>query len=110
MSLFKINTAHAQNQCFHFFCFEYVNIPMIILNEHMHLNMIDVYKKNRSSNMGISPTKQALRSYPWISKAQLIPRRSFLLPTLSTGIKRNASLTEIRFSVDSSMRFFSPTK
>src|SRR3954465_15575898 len=51
---FKINAAHAQNQCFHFFCFEYVNVPMIILNEHMHLNMIDVYKKNRNNSQVMS--------------------------------------------------------
>src|SRR4051812_38434154 len=86
---FKINTAHAQNQCFHFFCFEYINVPMIILNEHMHLNMVDVYKKKQEYHSG-----NVL--IIWTSSRNQHQEKS--------------SPTEIRFSAESSMRFFSPTK
>src|SRR3954465_14407612 len=46
MALFqKSMQLRLKNHYFHFFYFKYVSIPMIILNEHVHLNMIDVYQE-----------------------------------------------------------------
>src|SRR4051812_11880669 len=80
----KINTDHAQNQHFHFFCFEYVNVSMIILNEHEHLNMIDVYKKNRNNTQVIS---QSFGHHPETSIKRKIPNRDAFLSKFLNKIR-----------------------
>src|SRR3954464_7273719 len=54
MQLFK-------KSLFSFFLFKYVSVPMIILNEHVHLNMIDVYQENRN---GIQEMSRSSGHYP----------------------------------------------
>src|SRR3954469_16071092 len=44
-----------QKSLFSFFLFKYVSVPMIILNEHMHLNMIDVYQEKQEYHSGNVP-------------------------------------------------------
>src|SRR3954465_2491286 len=44
MALFNEAFFFFKKSLFSFFLFKYVSVPMIILNEHMHLNMIDVYQ------------------------------------------------------------------
>src|SRR3954466_2129675 len=44
-----------QKSLFSLFLFKYVSIPMIILNEHMHLNMIDVYQEKQEWHSGNVP-------------------------------------------------------
>src|SRR4051812_5940 len=57
MALFqKSMQLRLKNHHFHFFCFKYVNVPMIILNEHVHLNMIDVYQEKQEWHLGNVPT------------------------------------------------------
>src|SRR4051812_31330936 len=49
------------------FLFKYVSIPMIILNEHVHLNMIDVYQEKQewhSENVPISWTSFHQKKIP----------------------------------------------
>src|SRR4051812_46375117 len=53
MALF--NAALSKNRYFHFFCFKCVSVPMIILNEHMHSNMIDVYQEKQEWHSGNVP-------------------------------------------------------
>src|SRR4051812_15816523 len=56
MALFqKSMQLRLKNHHFHFFCFKYVNVPMIILNEHVHLNMIDVYQEKQEWHSGNVP-------------------------------------------------------
>src|SRR3954469_20217363 len=50
-----------QKSLFSFFLFKCVSVPMIILNEHMHSNMIDVYQKNRN---GIQEMSRSSGHYP----------------------------------------------
>src|SRR3954467_3672417 len=72
---------------FTFFCFEYVNVPMIILNEHVHLNMIDVYQEKQekhSSNVPIiwtSSRNQHQKKNPQEKCiSQQIPQTRFFSP------------------------------
>src|SRR3954470_9967618 len=47
---------HFQKSLFSLFLFKYVSVPMIILNEHVHLNMIDVYQEKQEWHSGNVPT------------------------------------------------------
>src|SRR3954471_24982861 len=56
-----------QKSLFSFFLFKYVSVPMIILNEHVHLNMIDVYQEKQewhSENVPISWTSFHQKKIP----------------------------------------------
>src|SRR3954470_19236484 len=62
-----------QKPLFSFFLFKCVSVPMIILNEHMHLNMIDVYQEKQEWHSGNVPIIWTL------SHQKKIPKRNTFL-------------------------------
>src|SRR3954463_2302497 len=73
---------------FSFFLFKCVSVPMIILNEHMHSNMIDVYQEKQEWHSGNVPII-------WTSFHQMkIPKRNAFL---SKFLKKIFSSKEVLF-------------
>src|SRR3954467_3366171 len=62
-----------QKSLFSFFLFKCVSAPMIILNEHMHSNMIDVYQEKQEWHSGNVPIIWTL------SHQKKIPKRNAFL-------------------------------
>src|SRR4051812_1523254 len=91
MALFqKSMQLRLKNHHFHFFCFKYVSVPMIILNERVHLNMIDVYQEKQewhSENVPISWTsshqKENSKRNAFLSKflKKIFPSKEVLFPS-----------------------------
>src|SRR3954471_14857795 len=89
MALFQCSSF--KNHYFHFFCFKCVSVPMLILNEHMHLNMIGVYQEKQEWHSGNVPIS-------WTSFHQKkIP-------------KRNAFLSKFLKKIFSSKEVLSPNR
>src|SRR3954471_21825014 len=71
-----------QKSLFSLFLFKCVSVPMIILNEHMHSNMIDVYQEKQEWHSGNVPIIWTLSHQKKNSQekriSQQIPQKDFL--------------------------------